>query len=165
MGCLPCRFLVGLLLISCMAACLSAINCRAALLHHLSNTLAQRHRITRLGTIWHVAACTSTACTSTACTSTACTSTACTSMKQHATARHSTAQLSTAQCSAATATNLSEALDSCIYLLLWDADGAVKVAAGPNGAILCFVVHCADGGALQPAQTRLVQQLLCHLHE
>ena len=150
MGCLPCRFLVGLLLISCMAACLSAINCRAALLHHLSNTLAQRHRITRLGTIWHVAACTSTACTS---------------MKQHATARHSTAQLSTAQCSAATATNLSEALDSCIYLLLWDANGAVKVAAGPNGAILCFVVNCADGGALQPTQSRLVQQLLSHLQE
>lgn len=61
--------------------------------------------------------------------------------------------------------NLSEALDSCIYLLLWDADGAVKVTAGPNGAILCFVVNSADGGPLQSTQPWLVQQLLCHLQE
>jgi len=101
--------------------------------------------MTRLDAIWHVAAQHSTARVSTA---------------QHSTAQHSTAQHSTA-----TATNLSEALDSCIDLLLWDANGAIKIAAGPNGAILCFVVHCADGGALQSTQTWLVQQLLCHLHE
>lgn len=65
-------------------------------------------------------------------------------MEQHSTAQHS-------MCQHSTATNLSEALDSRIYLLLWDANGAVKVAARPNAAILCFVVHCTDGGALQTA--------------
>ncbi len=142
-----------------MAACVCATNCRAALLHHLSNALAQ-HDEAR-----HNMACRSEARHSTAQHSTAQHSTAQHSTAQHSTAQHSTAQHDTAQRSAATATNLSEALDSCIDLLLWDANGAIKVAAGPNGAILCFVVNCADGGPLQPAQSRLVQQLLCHLHE
>jgi len=121
----------------------------------------------RLDPIWHVAAQHSTAQHVSASHSTAQHSTAQHSTAQHSTAQHRTAQHVPASHSAATATatNLSEALDSCIDLLLWDANGAIKIAAGPNGAILCFVVHCADGGALQSTQTWLVQQLLCHLHE